>query len=184
MSATNGALAEAPAYSKHVLGVLVENHHGVLARVAGLFAARGFNIDSLTVSTTEEPTMSRMTVTLAGDSTVIDQIRKQLHKLAEVITVEDLTEQGPHIERELILVKVTFPPEKRTDLLEIAAIFKAKSVDMTPETITFEISGVQEKLNNFLTMITINGRIVEIARSGVVALVRGPVGLRQSFLED
>ncbi len=184
MTSTNGATLSAPSATKHVLGVLVENHHGVLSRIAGLFAARGFNIDSLTVSATEDSSMSRMTVTLCGDTAVIDQIRKQLDKLAEVVTVEDLTEQGAHIERELVLVKIAYPREKRTDLLEIAATFKARSVDMTPETIAFEISGNQEKIDNFLTMITQDARIVEIARSGVVALVRGPGGLRKSFYED
>ncbi len=184
MSSTNGAILETPSITKHVLGVLVENHHGVLSRIAGLFAARGFNIDSLTVSATEDSSMSRMTVTLTGDTTVIDQIRKQLNKLAEVITVEDLTEQGLHIERELVLVKVEYSPEKRTDLIEIAAIFKAKSVDMTPETIAFEISGSQEKIDNFLTMIAQEACITELARSGVVALARGSGGLRKSFYAD
>lgn len=184
MAATNGATLAAPAARKHVLGVLVENHHGVLSRVSGLFAARGFNIDSLTVSATEDPTMSRMTVAIAGPDGTIDQIRKQLLKLAEVVTVEDLTEQGPHIERELVLVKVSHAAARRSDLLQTATIFKAKSVDMTPTTITFEIVGTQDKLDNFLTMITQDAKIMEIARSGVVALKRGAVGLRQSFYEE
>lgn len=170
--------------SRHVLSVLVENQHGVLSRISGMFAARGFNIDSLTVSTTEDPSMSRMTVSVSGDTSVIDQIRKQLNKMAEVVVIEDLTEQGSLVERELVLVKVRHEASVRTDLLEIAAIFKAKSVDMTPQTITFEIVGSADKLANFLTMITQNATIVEIARSGVVALTRGPSGLRESFLHE
>lgn len=167
---------------RHVLSVLVENQHGVLSRISGMFAARGFNIDTLTVSATEDPTMSRMTVSVMGPANVIDQIRKQLNKMAEVVVIEDLTELGPHIERELILVKVRHEPQDRSNLLEIASIFKAKSVDMTPETITFEIVGRAGKLANFITMITQDATVVEIARSGVVALTRGENGLRESFL--
>ena len=170
--------------SRHVLSILVENQHGVLSRVSGMFAARGFNIDSLTVSATEDSTMSRMTITVHGHTSVVDQIRKQLDKMAEVIVIEDFTELGPHIERELVLVKLRHAADARTNLLQIAAIFKAKSVDMTPQTITFEIVGKANKISNFLTLMMEEATIVEIARSGVVALTRGVSGLRESFLDE
>lgn len=172
-----------PNDDRHVLSVLVENRHGVLSLVSGMFASRGYNIDSLTVCSTEDPSISRMTVSFRGDAIIIDQIRKQLGKMAEVIMVEDVTER-PHVERELVLLKVRYPPERRSDLLQIAAIFKAKSVDMTPETITFEIVGSAEKLGNFITMVLEEASVVEIARSGVVALRRGPQGLREGFLSE
>ena len=163
-----------------VLSVLVENQHGVLTRISGMFASRGFNIDSLTVSATEDPTMSRMTVAFHTDSVTIEKIRKQLAKITEVVVIEDVTER-PHVERELVLVKVRHESSERSDLLQIAGIFKAKSVDMTPESITFEIVGNADKLFNFITLIQEKATIVELARSGVVALARGPEGLREGF---
>ncbi len=172
-----------PPAGRHVLSVLVENRHGVLTRVSGMFAARGYNIDSLTVSSTEDPTMSRMTVCLGGDDRIVDQIRKQLARMAEVIIVEDVTER-PHVERELVLLKVRLHPSRRTDLLEVASIFKAKSVDMTPDTITFEIVGSADKISNFITMVLQEAEPVEIARSGVVVIPRGPDGLREAFLAE
>ena len=171
------------AKNRRVLSVLVENQHGVLTRISGMFSARGYNIDSLTVSATEDSSISRMTVCFSGDSSIVDQIRKQLAKMAEVLVIEDVTER-PHVERELVLVKVHYAPEARTDLLQIAAIFKAKSVDMTPAAITFEIVGNANKLHNFLTMVQQGAKIVEIARSGVVALARGADGLREGFLSE
>lgn len=167
-----------------VLSILVENHHGVLSRVAGLFAARGYNIDSLTVSTTEDSSMSRMTVSVHGDPSVISQVTKQLNKLGEVIVIESFSEWGSHVERELVLVKVRHAPEARTNLLQIAGIFNAKSVDMTPETITFEIVGKANKISNFLTVLMQEATIIELARSGVVALSRGTSGLRESFFDQ
>lgn len=172
-----------PSGRRHVLSVLVENRHGVLSRVSGMLAARGYNIDSLTVSAAEDPSMSRMTVCFQGDDDVVDQVRKQLAKMAEVILIEDVTER-PHVERELVLLKVRLEPARRNDLLQIAGIFKAKSVDMTPETITFEIVGNAEKLSNFITMILEAAEVIEIARSGVVALPRGQDGLRETFLNE
>lgn len=176
-------LAPPAAARRHVLSVLVENRHGVLSRVSGMLAARGYNIDSLTVSAAEDPSMSRMTVCFDGDDHVIDQVRKQLAKMAEVILIEDVTER-PHVERELVLLKVRLDPSQRNDLLQIAAIFKAKSVDMTPETITFEIVGSSEKLSNFVTMVLQTSEVVEIARSGIVALPRGSEGLRETFMSE
>lgn len=176
-------LVPPPNDNRHVLSVLVENRHGVLSLVSGMFAARGYNIDSLTVSSTEDPSMSRMTVCFRGDADIINQIRKQLAKMAEVVMVEDVTER-PHVERELVLLKVRYQPERRNELLQIASIFKAKSVDMTPETITFEIVGSAEKLGNFITMVLEEAAVVEIARSGMVALRRGPEGLREAFLAE
>jgi acetolactate synthase-1/3 small subunit len=183
MTSTTLNLIPPPTGSRHVLSVLVENRHGVLTRVTGMFAARGYNIDSLTVSAAEDPTMSRMTLCFRGDDRVVEQIRKQLAKMAEIIIIEDVTER-PHVERELVLLKVRLDPSRRSDLLEIAGIFKAKSVDMTPETITFEIVGSAEKLSNFITMVLQEAEPVEIARSGVVAIPRGSDGLRESFLSE
>ncbi|MBX2813064.1 MAG: acetolactate synthase small subunit [Myxococcales bacterium] len=169
---------------RHVLSILVENQYGVLSRIAGMFATRGFNIDSLTVSATEDSTMSRMTIAVHGDSSVISQLQRQLDKFAEVIVIEKFTERQAHISRELMLVKVRHKPTSRTDLLQIASIFKAKSVDMTPSTITFEIVGKENKLSNFLTVLQEESTIIETARSGVVALTRGKSGLRESFLGE
>ncbi len=181
MSSTNGngtMIKTKP--QTHVLSVLVENHHGVLSRVSGLFAMRGFNIDSLTVGTTQDPSISRMTVAVTGDGAIVDQIEKQLNKMVEVITVKNLTATGLHIERELMLVKVTIPQGRRTELLELITIFKAKTTDITTESLTVEISGGQDKLGTFLEMIMPFG-ILELARTGVVGLTRGAGGLHTDF---
>lgn len=172
---------EATKEMTHVLSVLVENEAGVLARVAGLFAARSFNIDSLTVGPTHDETMSRMTVVVKGDTAVIDQVRKQLVKLVEVIAVQDLTETGGFMMRELMLIKVNCTEKNRVEILNIGNLFKAHALDFTPGSFTFEIIGSPEKLDNFITFLQPYG-ISEIGRSGVVGMNRGEAGIQSEFL--
>lgn len=179
MSATpNGT----PHESCHVISVLVENRFGVLARISNLVAARSFNIDSLAVGTTHDPSISRMTVVVRGDDRTVEQIQKQLNKLIEVIKVQNLTETGEYIDRELILVKVAIPAGRRTELLEVGHVFKAKVIDITQDTLSYMITGHQEKLQTFLDMIEPFG-ILELARTGRVALIRGAGGLHSSFIK-
>lgn len=166
----------------HVLSVLVENHPGVLARISGMFAQRGFNIDSLAVSETHDPTCSRMSIVVTGDSLIVEQITKQLNKLVDVITIQNVTEREGYVERELMLIKVEIPEGKRTDILEIATIFKAKAVDITTDAVTFEIAGRQEKLETFLDMLRPFG-LLEVARTGRIGLLRGSEGLHSGFLK-
>jgi len=171
-----------PHDSCHVISVLVENRFGVLARISNLFAARSFNIDSLAVGMTHDPTISRMTVVVRGDNRTIEQIQKQLNKLIEVIKVQNLTETGEFIDRELILIKIAIPPGRRTELLEVGHVFKAKVIDITHESLSYMIVGHQEKLQTFLDMLEPFG-IMELARTGRVALIRGTGGLHSSFLK-
>ena len=154
----------------HTISVLVENHFGVLARISGLFSARGYNIDSLCVGITQDPTISRMTVVVQGDDRVLDQIINQLNKLVEVIEVIDLTKER-YVERELILIKATAPRDKRTELLEIVGVFRAKVVDISPDATTVEVTGSDEKIRAFIDMIRPFG-ITEMARTGKIALGR------------
>jgi acetolactate synthase-1/3 small subunit len=166
----------------HILSVLVENELGVLARIAGMFAARSFNIDSLTVGPTHDETMSRMTIVTKGNPAVIDQIRKQLNKLVEVVAVQDLTEGPGYVARELMLLKVRCTTENRVEILNIANLFKAEALDYTPTCFTFQLVGASAKLDNFITFLQPFG-IMEIGRSGVVGVNRGHGGLQTSFLE-
>ena len=156
---------------KYTLSVLVENHFGVLARVSGLFSARGYNISSLAVAETEDPTVSVMTIVVDGDERVIDQVKKQLNKLIDVIKVKDLTEQG-HVSRELALVKVTVDSSKRREIIEIADVFKGRIVDISHETITLEVTGDTDKIDAIIGLLKVYD-IKEIARTGKVALIRG-----------
>ncbi len=164
----------------HVLSALVENEFGVLARIAGLFAARGFNIESLTVGPTHDHTISRMTILVKGSSTVIEQVKKQLNKLIEVITVQDLTETGNFITRELMLCKVNCNPKNRVEIMKIGELFRAKAIDFTPGSLTFELVGSAEKADNFLIFLHPYG-IAELARSGVVGMNRGSGGLQSQL---
>ena len=125
---------------RHIFSVLVENKFGVLARVAGLFSGRGFNIDSLSVSETEDPNTSQMTIVTHGDEAIIEQIEKQLNRLIEVITITDITKEN-HVEREMILVKVAVDTAKRGEVLQIVDIFRARTIDVAPESLTIEITG-------------------------------------------
>jgi len=156
---------------QHIVAVLVENRAGTLSRVSGLFSRRGFNIDSLTVGETEDPSISRMTIAVSGDERVLEQIIKQLSKLVDVISVREL-EASSCLRREIILVKISADEKNRPAVLEIAGIFRARIVDVSPSTITVEATGNLEKLNGLLLLLRPYG-ILELARTGLVALERG-----------
>jgi len=155
---------------KHTISVLVENHFGVLTRVAGLFSARGFNIDSLAVGETHDPTISRMTIVAQGDDRIIDQIMKQLGKLIDVIKVRDLTEEDA-IERELVLIKVNSSASTRADLMQVVNTFRAKVVDVNPKALTVEVTGNESKIDAILELLRPFG-VKEVARTGTIALSR------------
>ncbi len=155
---------------KHTVAVLVENHFGVLAHVSGLFSARGFNIDSLAVGETEDPTVSRMTIVAHGDDRVIEQIMKQLNKLIDVIKVQDLTEDDM-IERELVLVKVNASATTRSELMQIVDTFRGKVVDVKPHTVTVEVTGNQSKVDAMLELLRPFG-LKEVIRTGTIAVSR------------
>lgn len=158
---------------RHTLSVLVDNEAGVLGRITGLFSARGYNIESLTVAdVTQDESVSRITIVTSGPRRVIDQIVAQLDRLVPVHSVTDLSELGPHIERELALVKVAGTGEKRVEALRLADIFRARPVDTTTKSFVFEISGSTQKVDQFIELMREVG-LVEVARGGVVALSRG-----------
>ncbi len=156
---------------RHTISVLVENKFGVLARIATLFSARGFNIDSLAVGETEDSHISRMTIVVRGDDRILEQIEKQLNKLIDVIKVLDIS-RSPHVERDLVMVKVTTGKSNRAEILQIVNIFRAKVVDLTQNAMIIEMTGVEEKINALLNMIKPFG-IIETVRTGVVAMARG-----------
>lgn len=156
---------------RHTISVLVENKFGVLSRVAGLFSGRGFNIESLTVAETLDPSVSRMTIVTRGEDRIIEQINKQLNKLIDVIKVIDVTSED-HVERELVLVKVNAEEKNRAEILRMADIFRGKIVDVSTKSYTVEITGSESKIGAFVEMVRPLG-IQEIARSGKVALSRG-----------
>ena len=158
----------------HTISVLVDNHFGVLARISGLFSARGYNIESLCVGITEDPTISRMTVVVEGDDNVVQQIVNQLNKMVEVIEVLDLTQESS-VERELVLIKTEADANRRTELLEITNIFRARVVDMSPEAVMIEVTGSQEKILAFVDMVRPFG-IQEVGRTGRLALARSVNG--------
>jgi acetolactate synthase-1/3 small subunit len=158
----------------HTLSVLVDNEPGVLARVAGLFSGRGFNITSLSVAETTDPDISRITMVVPGNEMILEQIKKQLRKLINVHKVIDLTEQQ-RVERELALVKVQAKNGDRAEILRIVDIFRCKVVDVSPYDYTLEVTGTREKLEAFLTLVNRFG-VTEIARSGVTALARSKKG--------
>jgi len=157
--------------NQHVVSVLVENRAGTLSRVSGLFSRRGFNIDSLTVGETEDPSVSRMTIAVTGDNAVLEQIVKQLAKLVDVIAVRELN-QSSCIRREILLVKVKAGEKTRPAVIEIAGIFRSRIIDVSPSTITIEATGDTEKLEGLLLLLRPYG-ILELARTGLVALERG-----------
>src|ERR687891_381536 len=155
---------------KHILTMLVENKPGVLARIAGLFSRRGFNIDTLAVGPTEDPAISRMTLTLDGALHPIDQVTKQLHKLVNVIKIRDM-EPGETIAREMALFKVSAPVESRQEIMQFAEIFRAKIVDVSRRALTIEVTGSSDKVEAFERMIRPHG-LIEMVRTGEVAIVR------------
>ena len=159
---------------KQVLSALVENKSGVLAHVAGLFSARGFNIDSLAVGETEDPRFSRMTIVASGDEAVLEQVRKQLEKLISVVKVQDLS-RASRVERDLLLVRVNAPPGKRSQVIELANTFRAKVVDVGMSEVVIEVVGTEDKVQALLDLLRPYG-IVEMARTGRIALMRSSRG--------
>ena len=156
---------------RHIISVLVENESGALSRLVGLFSQRGYNIETLNVAPTEDPTLSRLTLTTYGDDHKIEQITKQLNKLVEAVKVVDLSE-GPHIERELMLIKVKASGAARAEIKRTADIFRGQIVDVTPTTYTVQLAGTTEKLDGFIDAIAEN-TILEVVRSGVSGIARG-----------
>lgn len=163
---------------KHTISVLVANQFGVLARVSGMFSARGYNISSLCVGETEDPTISRMTVTVRGDDNVLEQIIQQLNKLVDVIRVEDLTSCS-YVERELVMIRVEADSKRRSEVLEIAEIFRGKIVDLDGNTMTVEVTGAHGKVHAFLEMMRGFG-IVEVVRTGEIAIARASCGGKEN----
>lgn len=162
---------------RHTLSVLVDNEAGVLARVVGLFSGRGYNIESLTVSEVNlDQHLSRITIVTIGTPLVIEQIKAQLGRIIPVHSVVDLTASGPHIERELALVKVVGKGENRVEALRLADAFRAQIVDATTDSFVFEITGRSNKLDQFMKLMEPLG-LVEAARTGIAAIGRGPAGL-------
>lgn len=156
---------------RHAISVLVENKSGVLARIANLFSARGYNIDSLAVGETEDPSISRMTIIVRGDERILEQIEKQLNKLVDVIRVSDFIETE-HLERDLILVKVTADKSTRSEIMQIVDIFRAKIVDVGANSVIIEMTGNEDKIKAFVEIIKPFG-IKEMVRTGIVAMARG-----------
>jgi len=156
---------------KHTISVMVENKSGVLARIATLFAARGYNIDSLTVGETDDPSISRMTIVVNGDEKILEQVEKQLNKLIDIIKLNDFLDVE-HIERDLILVKVRADKSTRGEILQIINIFRAKIIDVSAGTVIAEMTGDEEKVNALINMLRPFG-IKEMARTGVIAMARG-----------
>ncbi len=156
---------------KHTLAILVENQPGVLARVAGLFMRRGYNIESIAVGETEDPSVSRMTIVVDGDKRDVEQITKNVHKLIEVIKVSDLTEEKM-VDRELALIKVTADAGNRSEILHIVDIFRAKIVDVSERSVIVEVTGDEGKVDAMVGMLRPHG-IKELVRTGKVAMARG-----------
>lgn len=162
---------------RHTLSVTVDNEAGVLARIAGMFTARGYNIESLTVAdVTEDEAISRITIVTSGTPEVIDQITAQLDRMVPVHRVTDLTELGPHVERELALVKVVGTGENRIEALRLAEVYRAHVIDATTSSFIFEVTGGSEKIDKFLELMREIG-LVEVARTGVAAMARGKEAL-------
>lgn len=158
---------------RHTLSVIVDNEAGILAKITGLFSARGYNIESLTVTDiSEDGTVSRITIVTSGTPAVIEQVVAQLDRLVPVHKVTDLTMLGPHVERELALVKVAGTGENRVESLRLADVYRARVVDTTTSSFIFEVTGSSEKIDSFIALMREIG-LVEIARTGVVAIARG-----------
>jgi len=160
---------------RHIISILLENESGALSRVAGLFSARGYNIESLTVAPTQDPSLSRMTLVTRGDEAIIEQITKQLNKLIEVVKLLDLSD-GPHIEREMMLIKVRAEREQREEIKRLVEIFRGKIIDVTDTSYTVEMTGSASKLDAFVKAVH-EDLIVEVVRSGPSGIARGAKGL-------
>jgi acetolactate synthase-1/3 small subunit len=160
---------------RHIIAILIENEAGALSRVAGLFSARGYNIESLTVAVTEDPSLSRMTLVTRGSEDVVEQIIKQLNKLIDVVKLIDLQETV-HIERELMLVKIKTTDKMRDELRSVVDIFRGKIIDVTPTSYVIEMTGPSDKLDAFIATVDKNS-IIEVVRSGATGISRGEKGL-------
>ncbi len=156
---------------RHIISILMENEAGALSRVAGLFSARGYNIESLTVAPTEDESLSRMTLVTTGTDEVIEQITKQLNKLIDVVKLMDMHE-GPHIEREMLLIKVRTAVTAREEVKRLADIFRGRIIDVSDTTYTIEVTGTSDKLDAFVGVIA-QTDIIEVVRSGVTGIARG-----------
>ena len=161
---------------RHILSILMENEAGALSRVAGLFSARGYNIESLTVAPTEDPSLSRMTLVTRGTDEVVEQITKQLNKLVDVVRLMDMAE-GAHIEREMMLIKVRASNGGREEVKRLADIFRGKIIDVTDTVYTVELTGTGDKLDAFVKAVN-HADIIEVVRSGVTGIARGEKALR------
>jgi acetolactate synthase I/III small subunit len=160
---------------RHILSMLVENESGALSRIAGLFSARGYNIESLTVAPTDEPTLSRMTLVTRGNDDIVEQIKKQLNKLIDVVKLQDLSE-GEHIEREMMLIKLRAARPDRDELMRLVDIFRAKIIDVTDLSFVVELTGASKKLDAFIKAVP-ETLITEVVRSGATGISRGEKGL-------
>jgi len=156
---------------RHILSALVQNVPGVLAHVAGMFASRGYNIDSLAVGETEDPLMSRMTFVVVGDDNILEQVRKQLEKIVTVVRVDDIGSEE-NVERDLMLIKIITGNDKRAEIRELCQIFRGKIVNVAPDDVIVEISGQEKKIEAFIELMRPFG-IVELVRTGRIAMVRG-----------
>ncbi len=156
---------------RHVLSALVQNVPGVLSHISGMLASRGYNIDSLAVGETEDPRLSRMTFVVVGDTNVLAQVRKQLEKIVTVVRVDDISGRN-YVERDLMLLKVAAPEGKRSEIRELAEIFRGRVVDVAPEMVMIEIAGKEQKIEAFVELMRPFG-IIELVRSGRIAMVRG-----------
>ena len=161
--------------TRHIISILLENEAGALSRVANLFSARGFNIECLTVAPTEDASLSRLTLVTTGNEDIIEQIVKQLNKLIDVVKLIDLTE-GPHIERELMLIKVKANGEQRAEMQRLTDIFRGRVIDVTDSTFTIELTGTSDKLDGFINAVH-SDNIMEVVRSGVTGIARGQKAL-------
>ncbi|MES9871237.1 MAG: acetolactate synthase small subunit [Sedimenticola sp.] len=160
---------------RHIISILMENESGALSRVAGLFSARGYNIESLTVAPTEDPSLSRMTMVTSGDEAIIEQITKQLNKLVEVVKLLDLSD-GPHIEREMMLIKVKAERSHREEIKRLVDIFRGKIIDVTDTSYIVELTGSAGKLDSFIRAVH-EDLVVEVVRTGPSGIARGAKGL-------
>jgi len=160
---------------RHIISILLENEAGALSRVAGLFSARGYNIESLTVAPTDDPSLSRMTIVTSGTEEIIEQIIKQLNKLIDVVRLSDMTE-GEHLERELMLVKIQVVGEQREEIKRLSDIFRGRIIDVTEDMYTIELTGTSDKLDAFVK--SVGGiEILEVVRSGTIGISRGQFSL-------
>jgi acetolactate synthase-1/3 small subunit len=160
---------------RHIISILLENESGALSRVSGLFSARGYNIEALTVAPTEDPTLSRMTLVTSGSEDVIEQIKKQLNKLVDTVKLQDLSD-GPHIEREMLMIKVQAEKSAREELKRLADIFRANIIDVTDTSYVIELTGSSRKLDAFIRAVP-EKLITEVVRSGPSGIARGAKGL-------